>query len=271
MVGVAFTDSAVLAAFGLTLLAGLATGIGSVAAFFTRRTNKAFLSSSLGFSAGVMIYVSFVELLPAANRLLADAQGDGPGAWAAALSFLGGVAATALIDLVIPSAENPHDASVVEDLQVEGVQPALKRVGLLTAAALALHNFPEGFATFVSVLHDLRVGIPIAFAIALHNIPEGLAVAIPIYFATGNRRQAFWYSFLAGLAEPVGAMVGFLALQRFLTDSVVGASLAAVAGVMVFISLDQLIPNAKKFSQGHYAVYGLIAGMAVMAFSLLLL
>ncbi|HSN84616.1 MAG TPA: ZIP family metal transporter, partial [Polyangiales bacterium] len=147
----------------------------------------------------------------------------------------------------------------------------LERAGLLTALAIGIHNFPEGLVTFVTALHDANMGIPVAVAIALHNIPEGLAVAIPIYFATGSRRKAVWYSFMSGVSEPLGAALGYLVIFPYLSGGVLGIVHAAVAGVMVFISLDQLVPNAKRYEEGHDSVYGLIAGVAVMAVTLLLL
>lgn len=257
-------------AFGLTAFAGLATGIGSVAALFARRTNTAFLATSLGFSAGVMIYISFVELLRSAEELLIQARGEDDGQWIALLSFFGGVALIAIIDFVVPTEENPHDASLIEDLRSQRAAP-LKRAGVLTALAIGLHNFPEGLATFVAALDDPTVGTAIAIAIALHNIPEGISVAIPIYFATGSRKKAFWYSFCSGLSEPLGAALGYLAIGPYLTDAVLGVVEAMVAGVMVFISLDQLIPNAKRYEQGHQSVYGLIGGMVVISITLLLL
>ncbi|MGD8606726.1 MAG: zinc transporter ZupT [Myxococcales bacterium] len=261
----------VLLAFGLTVVAGLATGAGGVAAFVAKRTNTRFLSASLGFSAGVMIYVSFVELLPSGESLLRADYGQATGPWVAAISFLGGMLTIALIDFVVPSHENPHDAVLVEDLNRDSVTSPLKRVGVLTAIAITVHNFPEGLVTFVTALHDPEIGVPVATAIALHNVPEGLSVAIPIYFATGNRTKAIAYSFLSGITEPLGAGLGYLLIFPWLSDGLLGIVQASVAGVMVFISLDQLIPNAKRYEQGHDSVYGLIAGVAVMAIGLLLL
>jgi ZIP family zinc transporter len=258
-------------ALGLTAFAGLATGIGSLAAIFAKRTNTSFLAASLGFSAGVMIYVSFVELLPAGGLLLEAAYGTGVGPWVTVVSFLGGMTAIAVIDFLVPTAANPHEAALVEDLRTENPFPELKRVGLVTALAIAIHNLPEGLATFASALHDVKIGIPIAIAIALHNVPEGMSVAIPIYYATGIRKKAFWYSFSSGLAEPIGALLGLFVFRAYWSEGFLGVVNAAVAGVMVFVSLDQLIPNAKKYEKGHYAVYGLLCGVALMAITLVIL
>lgn len=260
-------------AFGLTLFAGLATGIGSLLAFFTSRTNTKFLSASLGFSAGVMIYVSLVEIFVKAKDALTIELGVTPGYWATIAGFFGGMLLIAIIDRFIPSTGNPHDVKSVEDI---GAGPThdeyarLKKMGVFTALAIAIHNFPEGIATFTSALQDPTLGVAIAIAVAIHNIPEGIAVSVPIYFATGNRKQAFKLSFLSGLAEPAGAVIAFLILMPFLNGIMFGVIFAAVAGIMVFISVDELLPAAQKFDEAHLSIYGMIAGMAVMAISLVL-
>ena len=269
----------VLFAFGLTLFAGLATGIGSALAFFTRSTNTRFLSTALGFSAGVMIYVSFVEIFVKARDELTAAQGDVVGTWITVLSFFGGIALIALIDKMVPNYENPHELHSIEEMdKTLAALPdneahdfgKLKRMGVFTALAIGIHNFPEGLATFTAALTDPSLGIAIAAAIAIHNIPEGIAVSVPIYFATGSRKKAFKLSFLSGLSEPVGAIVGYLILMPFLSPTVFGILFAGVAGIMVFISLDELLPAAEEYGEHHLSIYGMIAGMGVMALSLLL-
>ena len=273
-------------AFALTLFAGLATGIGSLLALFTKRTNTKFLSVALGFSAGVMIYVSMVEIFPKAQESLISEMGKSAGSWATVVAFFGGMLLIAIIDNFIPSIDNPHEIRKVEELEVttdgdavsESIEDNnesiknknLMRMGIFTAIAVALHNFPEGVATFIATLQDPSLGIPIAVAIAIHNIPEGIAVSIPIYYATGSRKKAFIYSFLSGLAEPVGAGIGFLVLMPFLTETLFGILFASVAGIMVFISLDQLLPAAREYGEHHLSIYGLVGGMMVMALSLLL-
>ena len=259
-------------AFGLTLLAGLATGIGSVLAFFTSTTNTKFLSWMLGFSAGVMIYVSMIEILVKAKDALVGSVGSQLGNWLTVIGFFGGMLLITLIDKFVPEQGNPHELKKVEDITKENAvkDHALLKMGSFTALAIAIHNFPEGIATFTAALQDPALGIAITVAIAIHNIPEGIAVAVPIYFATGDRKKAFKLSFLSGLAEPVGAIVAFLILMPFLNDVMFGLIFAAVAGIMVFISLDELLPAAKKYDEGHLSIYGLIAGMAIMALSLLL-
>ncbi|MCD6598858.1 MAG: zinc transporter ZupT [Bacteroidales bacterium] len=261
----------VLFAFGLTLFAGLSTGIGSALAFFTKRTNTKFLSVALGFSAGVMIYVSFVEIIPKANISLVESLGNSNGWWLTIASFFGGILLIAIIDKFIPSIENPHELRDIEEMQNKPKKDQeLMRMGMFTALAIAIHNFPEGLATFTAALTDPSLGVAIAVAIAIHNIPEGIAVSVPVYFATGDKKKAFWLSFLSGLAEPVGALIGYLILLPFMGDLVFGILFAGVAGIMVFISLDELLPAAQKYGEHHLSIYGLIAGMAVMAISLVL-
>ncbi len=256
-------------AFALTLLAGLSTGIGSCIAFLTKHTNRRFLSVSLGFSAGVMIYVSLVEILAEANASLSAGLGQRLGNWAAAGAFFGGMLLVAVIDKLIPSEENPHEIRLVEE--EEDHQPRkLMRMGVFTALAIAIHNFPEGLATFVSALQEPSIAIPIVAAIAIHNIPEGIAVSVPIYHATGSKLKAFRLSFLSGLAEPAGALIGWLILMPLMSDTLYGLIFAAVAGIMVFISFDELLPAAREYGEHHLSLYGLISGMVVMAVSLLL-
>ncbi len=269
----------VLFAFGLTLLAGLATGIGSALAFFTRTTNTRFLSLALGFSAGVMIYVSFVEIFFKAKAELVKSLGHSLGTWATVGAFFGGIALIAIIDKLVPGYENPHELHAIEEMD-QGLENLpdnqshdfgkLRRMGLFTALAIGIHNFPEGLATFTAALTEPSLGIAIAVAIAIHNIPEGIAVSVPIYYATGSRKKAFKLSFLSGLSEPIGALVGYLILMPFFTPMIFGILFAAVAGIMVFISLDELLPAAQEFGEHHLSIYGLITGMAVMALSLLL-
>lgn len=265
----------VFTAFLLTLFAGLSTGIGSAIAFFAKRTNTLFLSLSLGFSAGMMIYVSFMEFLFSSVQTLVGVHGKTDGALYATLSFFGGIALILLIDKFIPPYKNPHEMHWVEEMNQEDkphpkVKPKLLRVGLVTALVLAVHNLPEGMATFLAAMKDANIAIPITIAIALHNIPEGISVSVPVYYATGSRKKAFWLSFLSGLAEPVGAIIGYLVLSPFLDDNVFGIIFGMIAGIMVFISFDELLPAAEEYGKHHHAIYGLVAGMTVMALVLLM-
>jgi len=264
-------NNVVLNAFLLTLFAGLSTGIGSALAFFSSKTNTKFLSVSLGFSAGVMIYVSFVEILFKASESLISVLGDEKGWWVTVAAFFGGILFIALIDRVIPSGENPHEVRLIEDMQKKNSKTKLMRMGLFTALAIGIHNFPEGLATFTAAIQDPELGLAIAIAIAIHNIPEGIAVSVPVYFATGSRKKAFTLSFLSGLSEPIGALVGYAILWPIMNETIFGILFASVAGIMVFISLDELLPAAREYGEHHLSIYGLLAGMAVMALSLLLL
>ncbi len=263
-------------AFGLTIFAGLSTGIGSVMSFFSKKFNPKFLAAALGFSAGVMIYVSLVEIFVKAKDSLSEAMGAKQGYIVTTIAFFAGIAIIALIDKLIPSYENPHELknthvqSKGKISKKNGTNQKLMRMGLFSALAIAIHNFPEGLATFMGALSDPSLGISIAVAIAIHNIPEGVAVSAPIYYATGNRKKAFWLSFLSGLAEPVGAALGYFILRSVFNERTFGIIFAAVAGIMVYISLDELLPTAEEYGEHHIAIGGLIAGMVIMAGSLLL-
>lgn len=251
-------------ALALTAIAGLSTGIGSAIAYFIGKPKIAYLSFSLGVSAGVMIYISFVELLPEASEKVGEI-------WGLAAFFIG-IGIIALIDMLIPEPENPHEfAGIDEPAVVHKENSHLMRTGLLMALAIGLHNFPEGLATFASALGSLKLGVFIAIAIAIHNIPEGIAVSVPIFYATGNKNKAFFYSFLSGVSEPVGAIVGYLILLPFLTPDFLAGLMGFVAGVMVYISLDELLPMAHRYGHGHLVIGGIVTGMFVMAVSLLLL
>jgi ZIP family zinc transporter len=250
-------------ALALTLVAGLSTGIGSAIAYFIKHPKVIYLSFSLGLSAGVMIYVSFVELLPGAVNIVGEQLG--------VLFFFIGIAFIAIVDLLVPEPENPHNYEGLDDPKSPDASHHLMRTGTMTALAIGIHNFPEGLATFAAALSDVRVGVFIAIAIAIHNIPEGIAVSVPIYYATGNKNKAFVYSFLSGVSEPVGAIIGYLVLMPFLTPSVLAGTLAFVAGVMIYISLDELLPMAHRYGHGHLVISGVILGMLIMAISLMML
>jgi len=294
-------------AIGLTTFAGMATGIGSIIAFTAKRTDYRFLSIATGFSAGVMLYVSFVEIFIKGADALIIRYGDYWGHWVNAASFFGGILLIGVVDNLIPAAGNPHETHSEEeraplhDLSASfpGTPSAhntangnasfgthdhsmnhkrLMRMGLFTALAIGIHNFPEGLATFLAALNDPSLGLAIAIAIALHNIPEGISVAVPIFYATGNRRKAFAYSLFSGLAEPVGAVIAFLLMRLFIggdagvmPPQVMGVLFGVVAGIMVYISLDELLPTSRAYGRGHDSILGLIAGMLAMALSLLLM
>ncbi|ADU65387.1 zinc/iron permease [Desulfurispirillum indicum S5] len=263
-------------AFSLTLLAGLATSVGGVIALFVRTTSTVGLSLGLGFSAGVMIYVSFVEIFPEAIEAFTEHYSADYGYALATAALFAGIALSAAIDSFIPKDVNPHELKKEsefiggeEEVRAQKAR-ALKRTGVFTALAVAIHNFPEGFATFTVAMVDPSIAIPIAIAIAIHNIPEGVAVALPIYHSTGSRKKAFWYATGSGLAEPVGAIIGFALLAPFLSEATLGIVFAMVAGIMIYISFDELLPTARLYGTAHSAIIGLMGGMFVMALSLVM-
>lgn len=269
----------ILIALGLTLVAGMSTGIGALLAFFTKSTNKKMLAGALGLSAGVMLYVSFVDLLPLSFKDIAAVYPGKSGEIYVTLAFFIGIFLIAAIDFLIPEGENPHEMQHMESINelsgeyVRGKEHKdahLKRTGMMLALAIGIHNFPEGIATFVSSLNGLELAIPIVVAIAIHNIPEGVAVSMPIYHATGNSQKALLMALLSGFAEPLGALFGLLVILPFWTPIVSSLLLSGVAGIMVYISIDELLPSAEGYGYHHITIAGVIIGMAVMALSLLL-
>lgn len=248
----------------LSMLAGLSTTVGSILGLFFRKPGPRLITITLGFSGGVMLMVSFGNLLPAGI----EATGTLP----AYLAFFGGMIAMFLIDVLIPHefmAER-HTPSEKHD-QDAATKGRLLRAGLFVALGLGIHNFPEGMATFAAAVSDRYLGFAVAIAIALHNIPEGLAVSAPVFAATGSRRKAFLWSFLSGAAEPVGALLTAAVLLPFLNEAFLGTVLAAVAGIMVFISIDELVPISRTYKEEHLSIIGIMLGMALMALSLWML
>jgi len=267
-------EQGVLFAFCLTLIAGLSTGIGSIFAFFTKKTNTKFLAVALGFSAGVMIYVSLIDIFFEAKKCLVAELGIISGSWATVGAFFAGILIIAVIDYFVPSYENPHESHKVEEIGTCDELPVNKRLfrsGLFIAGAITIHNFPEGVATFTMALQKPSIGVAIAFAIAIHNIPEGISVSIPVYCATGNRRKAFFLSLMSGFAEPFGALIAYLVLMPFMNNFILGIVFASVAGVMIYISFDELLPAAREYGEHHLSMFGLISGMVFMAVSIILL
>lgn len=262
----------ILFAFLLTLFAGLSTGIGSLIGLLSKKFNPKILTIALGFSAGVMIYVSMIEIFVKAKDALSISMGEKVGYIWTVVAFFTGIFVIALIDKLIPAYENPHEINTEKIIEQSSPKDKAKllRMGMFSAVAIGIHNFPEGLATFMSGLSNPTLGISIAVAVAIHNIPEGLAVSAPIYFATKSRKKAFVFSFLSGFAEPVGAIIGYFLLRSIFTDATFGFVFASVAGIMVYISLDELLPTAEEYGEHHLAIGGLIVGMLVMAISLLL-
>lgn len=273
MVSLAGLNQHVAFALLLTLAAGLSTGIGSLLGLLNRRFSPRVLALSLSVSAGVMMQVSFVEIFPKARAALSLDLGNRAGyAWTV-VAFFGGIAVMAAIDQLLPSHALAPSLEDGQDQRARSLNESrsLLRMGLFSALAIGIHNFPEGLATFVAALNNPKLGISIALAIAIHNIPEGLAISAPVYYATGSRSQAFWLSFASGLAEPLGALVGYSLLHSIMTPLVQGLIFASVGGVMVYICLDELLPAAQRYGSHHLMIAGVIGGMLVMSLSLVLL
>jgi zinc transporter, ZIP family len=263
----------------LTLLAGLSTGIGSAIAYFIPKPEPKLMSLILGFSAGVMLYISFAELLHQSFEKVGFLTGN--------IGFFAGIAFIAVLDILIPheykeehidepqtgpAEADPFPRRFRHQRGTRATRSYLMRAGMLTAIGIAIHNFPEGLAVFSSgITGDRTFGFLVAIAIALHNIPEGVSVSIPIWEATGSRNRAFLYSFAAGLAEPIGAVIGYAVLFNFLTPTLIYSLLAFAAGIMVYISLDELLPTAHLYGKEHLVIIGVIAGMVIMALSIYLI
>ncbi|WP_373741525.1 zinc transporter ZupT [Neisseria sp.] len=264
----AITLHHLITAFGITLAAGLATVLGSVLVMFSQGPNPRVLSFGLAFAGGAMVYVSLTEIYTKSSEAFALAYGETHGFAATTLAFLAGMGAVALIDRLVP---NPHETLDAKDPGFrQQSRQHIARVGLMAAFAITAHNFPEGMATFFATLENPAVGAPLAFAIAIHNIPEGISIAAPVYFATRKKGLTVFVCLLSGLAEPLGAVLGYTALKPFLSPAVFGSVFGLIAGVMVFLALDELLPAAKRYADGHETVYGLTSGMAVIALSLVL-
>lgn len=266
-------DNNVLIAFAITLIAGLSTSIGSLISFFVKDYKGRFLPISLGFSAGVMIYVGLVELYQDSSVILTNAYGEKLGSIFTLFSFFLGIVLIFFIDKLVPDVENPHsmlDKSDEKQLS-KNYKKNFFRIGILTAIAITVHNFPEGIATFASSLNDLKLGIGIAIAIAIHNIPEGIAVSVPIYVATKSRKKALLYSSLSGFTEFIGALFAYIVLGKYLNSEFLAVIYSMVAGIMVYISLDELLPASKKYGKHHDSIIGIVLGMMVMGISLIII
>ncbi len=252
----------------LTLLAGMSTLLGGFITFFVKRNNLRALSVGLGFSAGVMIYVSLSELMPEASMMLSSYYSIKISNAFAFLGFFFGIIIAVLIDYFIPDHIESDFLSTSKKCEKRRL---IRRAGIITAIAVSLHNFPEGMATFLVSSEDIRLGIPVAIAIAIHNIPEGIAIALPIFHATGKKRLAIFYSFMSGIAEPIGGLIGVLLLKTVMPAQAVGLMTAAVAGIMVYLSLDTLLPLSREYGENHHVIIGIISGMLIMSLGLIFL
>ena len=254
------------------MLAGLTTAIGGAIAFVTKKDNLKTLSVGLGFSAGVMIFVSLVDIIPNSEALL-KVNFPNLYQWLVFGGFILGIVVSVLIDYFLPdhvdTEELLHPDAPEEDNHFKHYK--LKRAGMLTAIAICVHNFPEGMATFLTTTQNITLGLSVALAIAIHNIPEGIAVALPIYHVTGKKRYAMLYAALSGITEPIGALVGMFVFGLFVPQILVGFLMAAVGGIMTYISFDTLLPLAKEYGNWHLSIVGIMSGILFIWLSLILL
>jgi ZIP family zinc transporter len=258
-------------AFSLTMLAGLTTAIGGIIAFITKKDNLKVLSLGLGFSAGVMIFISLVDIIPGAENLLKVNFPDSY-KWMVFGGFLVGLLLSVAIDYFLPDHVDTEELLHPDDPEAYSHSHyKLQRAGFMTAIAICIHNFPEGMATFLTTTQSITLGASVAFAIAIHNIPEGIAVALPIYHATGKKRYAMLYAALSGITEPIGALVGMMIFGLFVPNILVGVLMAGVTGIMTYISFDTLLPLAKEYGNWHLSIVGIMSGILFIWLSLILL
>ena len=283
----------ILTALLLSLIAGLSTTIGSFIAFFLGKPSNKVISFIMGFSAGVMILVSFVELLQEGINTNGMLLGT--------MFFLLGMGIMFLIDMGVSHYyEFEDDAYLEKDSELSynhrhhgkdgpkhdlkhgqqrrhqhrhhsPQQNQLRKTSLLVALGVFIHNFPEGMATFIGTLKEFELGLLITIAIALHNVPEGIAVAATVSSSSDSKVKPFLWSFMSGISEPLGALtVGFF-LFPFISNELLGAMLSVVGGFMVYISLDELLPMSRSLGKEHLSILGICAGMFVMSISLAML
>lgn len=268
----------VFLSFGLTVLVGLSMGLGSIMSFIVSKTHRKLLAISLSFAAGIMIYVSFMEMLPEGIHLIEEYVGE-KGNIIAISWFFGGMFLSAIIEKLVhvfagdyhghhhghSHNDHKHDHHHDHDHE-EGHH--LSKLGMMSAVAIGVHNLPEGLALFTAGIKDITLALPIAAAVIIHNIPLSIAISVPIYYSTGSKKKAFFYTLIVGLCQPLGAIIGYMLLSKHFNDLLFGTLFSIVAGIMVFVSLDELLPASQKYEDHHISVYGAIAGMIVMAISL---
>ena len=270
-----------LIALLLSTIAGLSTVIGGLVTFFIKKNSLKFLSFGLGLSAGVMLFVSLVDIYPEATEMIKNQLGESF-IWLTTLFFGLGILIAILIDYFIPdhiqtqmftkqigaNEQCVDSTDCVENEDAIISIGKIKRAGLITAIVVALHNLPEGLATFFLASQDIMLGISIVVAIAIHNIPEGMEISIPVYQATHSKRKAFLYSFLSGMAEPIGGIFGFVLIKTLFPNLCIGVLFALVAGIMTYISL---LPLSKDYDTGHYSISGVVLGLLLMSILLIFL
>lgn len=273
-----------LLALILSTLAGLSTILGGVVTFFIKKDSLKLLSFGLGLSAGVMLFISLADLYPEAQEMIKNQMGESF-LWLTVVSFALGILVAVLIDYFIPDhiQENMFDKQIgANEQNIDSTDCVknenaiisigkIKKAGITTAVVVAAHNFPEGLATFFTTTQNITLGLGIVFAIAIHNIPEGIAISIPVYQATHSKRKTFWYSFLSGMAEPVGGVIGFILIQTLFPNICLGILFALVAGIMTYISIDTLLPMSKSYDTGHYSISGVVLGLVIMGITMIFL
>lgn len=260
------TSNNVVMAFLVCIAAAASTLIGGLSIFTSKKSNTRLLSFGLAFAGGAMVYISLVEIFWKSFSDFSKIYSENEAYNYATLAFFGGVFLVALVDKLIPNPHNPLE----DEKSEEGDKAHIKRVGLMAALAITAHNIPEGMATFFATLEDPNVGMSLAFAIAVHNIPEGISIAVPVYCATGDKKYTFTACLISAVAEPIGAALGYIVLAPFLSPAIFATVFGVIAGIMVFLAMDELLPTAKRYSKGHDTVYGMVSGMAVIALSLIL-
>ncbi|TJX13191.1 zinc transporter ZupT [Tissierella creatinini] len=256
--------------FALTLLVGLTMGLGSLLSFFVTEKHKSFFSISLSLSAGIMIYISFMEILPEGIHLIEQYMGEGY-VWIALIWFFFGMFLTAVIEKFVHAfagSFHSHKHNSHRHHAHDHEDSHLSKLGIMSALAIAMHNVPEGLALFTTGIKDIALAYPVALAIIIHNVPLAVAISVPLVYSTGSRKKAFLYTTFVGLMQPIGAIIGYMLLANFLNDMVFGILLSLVAGIMIFVSLDELLPAAQQDVDHHLSVYGAVAGMIIMALAL---
>lgn len=264
-------SEAVFSAILLTTIAGMSICLGALVAFFVKQTDKKTIAFALGFSAGLIIYVSLVEILFEAREQIGSFVGEHDASGITTLCFFGGILLTGLIDSLIHSKAESHDFRSVDEISTQSEKKRIARAGAMTAVAIAVHNFPEGIAIFISSLSEPAIGLTLAVAVALHNIPAGIAIAVPTYYGTGSRSKSMGYAFLAGIIQPIGAIAAYIILLPFITPFVLSCTFAVVAGTMIYISFVELIPSSYRVGEQSWSTAGIFAGMVVMALAMVFL
>lgn len=259
--------SKVAISFLITFLAGMTTVIGGLCSFFIKRDNSKILSLGLGFSAGALIYVSFMELLRDSERVLLENFTPHLGSVILITCFFVGMIVTALIDHFMPSYCGIESFEKMEkEKSVVSNPDKLYKAGLFLLIAISVHKLPEGFAIFLGAQTHLETALALAFAVSIHNIPEGISIALPVYYATGSKLKAVGATFLSGLVEPLGALLGFLLLSQYFNDITYAIMFAFTAGIMIYVSFDSLLPMSREYGDGHLSILGVGVGMFLMAF-----